>query len=247
MSAIKNISLFIPHVYGNYTSSMVGDVFNQMCFGKVKNVDFVNKMGSDGKPYNAAYIHFSEWYDNTIASNFQERVMNPQKEARVMYDDPWYWIVLENKGKKYMPSQRKPRIDLDAFNTPEKPIAAVLSQREPGSPVKTNSLAQVVHPPTPVNLENAFNTEAQAAGGVITQKEMDWAFEQMENEKMMDKMEAQMDIDDFHLATFDSRYVESLEQENQMLRSQVAYFQNLYFTETIKSQTLVDTIKNMKA
>ena len=76
---------------------------------------------------------------------------------------------------------------------------------------------------------------------------MDWAFEQMENEKMMDEMEAQMDIDDFHLATFDSRYVESLEQENQMLRSQVAYFQNLYFTETIKSQTLVDTIKNMKA
>jgi hypothetical protein len=242
MSAIKNISLFIPHVYGNYTSSMVSDVFDEMSFGRVKNVDFIHKMGTDGKAYNAAYIHFYEWYDNTVARNFQEPGLDPKREARVMYDDPWYWIVLENKGKKHVPGQRKPRIDLDAFNTPENSIAPSLSQRQPGAPVKMKSWAQVVHPPTPVNLENAFNAEAQAAGCEVTQEEMDWAYDQMENEEMMAEIENEMDIDDFHLATFDSRYVQSLEQENEMLRSQVAYFQNLYYTETIKTQTLMDTI-----
>jgi hypothetical protein len=33
-------------------------------------------------------------------------------EARVVYDEPWYWIVLENKARKHIPGERKPRIDL---------------------------------------------------------------------------------------------------------------------------------------
>ena len=32
-----------------------------------------------------------------------------------MYDEPWYWIVLENKGRKFKPDNRKPVIDLKAF------------------------------------------------------------------------------------------------------------------------------------
>jgi len=128
MSAIKNISLFIPHVYGNYTIEMVRDVFDDMNIGLVKNVDFVPKMGRDGKSYNAAYIHFYEWHDNSVARNLQEQVLNPNKEACVMYDDPWYWIVLENKGKKRVPGQRKPTIVLDAFTTPEKPVAQYVDE-----------------------------------------------------------------------------------------------------------------------
>ena len=79
MSAIKNISLFIPHVYANFTSAAVFDIIQGQGFGEVKNVDFVSKTGSDGKPYNAVYIHFYQWYDNIVARNFQERVLNPIK------------------------------------------------------------------------------------------------------------------------------------------------------------------------
>lgn len=239
MSAIQNISLYIPHVYANFTSSRVFDIIENMNIGDVKRVDFVPKNGSDGKPYNAAYIHFYQWYDNIVARNFQERVLNPAQEARIMYDDPWYWLVLENKGKKHVPGERKPRIDLDAFSTPEKPVTPVLNlnppkvQRAP----KTKSWAQVTKPPGPLNLGNDFDGEAQAADNKITQEEMDWAYEQMENAEMIAEMEA--DIQDRH-------YVESLEEENSALRSQLAYFQNLYYTETIKSQTLADTIKHIK-
>jgi hypothetical protein len=240
MSAIQNISLYIPHIYANYTSGRVFDIIENMRIGEVKRVDFVPKTGSDGKPYNAAYIHFYQWYDNIVAHNFQERVLNPAQEARIMYDDPWYWIVLENKTKKHVPGERKPRIDLDAFTTPEKPVAPILNFnpiRLQRAPQKTKSWAQAVQPPAPLNLENAFNAEAQAADNEISQEEMDWVNEQMENHEMMAEMEAEME---------DRRYVESLEQECEMLRSQVAYLQNLYYTETIKSQTLADTIKNLK-
>ena len=93
MSAIKNISLFIPHVYANFNSAAVFDIIQGQGIGEVKNIDFVSKTGSDGKPYNAVYIHFYQWHDNIVARNFQERVLNPSKEARIMYDDPWYWKV----------------------------------------------------------------------------------------------------------------------------------------------------------
>ena len=247
---------------------MVCDVFDDMRIGRVKNVDLIHKMGSDGKPYNAAYIHFYEWYDTIVARNFQERVLNPTQEARIMYDDPWYWIVLENKAKKHVPGERKPRIDIDAFNgstvkdsgfdcghtpahmkseeeaKPRNNLSPIKIQR---APVKTKSWAQAVQPPTPVKLENDFNAEAQAFDDKITQEEMDWVFEQMENEQMMADIEAEMEMEDRHLATFDTRYVQSLEEDNEILRSQLAYFQNLYQIELIKTQTLADTIKNMKA
>jgi hypothetical protein len=268
MSAIQNISLYIPHIYANYTSGRVFDIIENMRIGEVKHVDFVPKTGSDGKPYNAAYIHFYQWYDNIVARNFQERVLNPAQEARIMYDDPWYWIVLENKGKKHVPGQRKPTIDLDAFNgsiVNHKPSAGFDSGHTPAktkseeeakptnymspkefkkaaldviyAPKKAKTWANVVHPPAPLNLESAFNAEAQVVDNEITQEEMDWVYEQMEDEQMLADMEAEME---------NRHYVESLEQECEMLRSQVAYLQNLYYTETIKSQALIDTIKNIK-
>ena len=237
MSAIKNISLFIPHVYANFNSAAVFDIIQGQGIGEVKNIDFVSKTGSDGKPYNAVYIHFYQWYDNIVARNFQERVLNPSKEARIMYDDPWYWLVLQNKGKKHVPGDRKPTIDLDAFTTPEKPVAPMMNFRPlkvQRVPKTTKSWAQAVQPPAPLNLENVFNAEAQVAAEEVTQEEMDWAWEQME---------IQRERDNEHLISIDGRYVQSLEQECEMLRAQMSYFQNLYYAESIKSKAIIDTIK----
>lgn len=216
MSSIKNISLFIPHVYANYTREKVMEVFDAMLIGKVKNVDFVQKMGSDGKPYNAAYIHFHEWYDNIAAHNFQSRVLNPDKEARVMYDDPWYWIVLENKGKKRVPGERKPRLELDTLNE------SIINPK----------------PSSQVNLQNVFNAKSKSVVEEVTQKEIDLAFEQMENEQMMAEIEHEMEMDDRHLATFDTRYVKSLEEENAILRGELAHVQNLYNAVLIQKLAL---------
>jgi hypothetical protein len=180
-------------------------------------------------------------------------VLNPNKEARVMYDDPWYWIVLENKGKKRVPGQRKPTIDLDAFTTPEKPVAPMLNFRPLNvhrAPKKNNSWSQSGQLHTPVNLENAFDSEAQYMDEEIGQEEIDRAFDHMEYEmetvRMMSEMESEIEKEDQCLISIDGRYVKSIEEELDMLRSQVSYLQNIYYTETIKSQTLADTIKNMK-
>ena len=112
-SAIANMSLYIPHVFANISKKMVAETFENLRIGNVKRVDFVYKRGSNGG-FNAVYIHFNYWYDNVAACNFQERVLDPNREARIVYDEPWYWIVLENKTKKAS-SDRKPRINLEAL------------------------------------------------------------------------------------------------------------------------------------
>ena len=101
------MSVYIPHVFSNIDESRIMRVFDSLSIGKIKNIDFVAKTSKDGTVYNAAYIHFESWYDTVISKTFQERITNPDKEARLVYDEPWYWIVLENRGVKRTPTKKK--------------------------------------------------------------------------------------------------------------------------------------------
>jgi hypothetical protein len=113
LSAMFNpLSLFIPRVFANIGEDRIKRVFDSCGLGLVDRVDFVSKMDAKGQVYNSAYIHFKYWYNTASASNFVERVRNPNQEARVVYDDPWYWIVLENTGKRHGPGSRKQNINL---------------------------------------------------------------------------------------------------------------------------------------
>jgi hypothetical protein len=99
-----NISLFIPRVFINITWQEIVQVFNQLRIGKVSRVDFQKKRGRDGRAYHSVFVHFEYWYDNVAARNFQARVLDPLQEARLVYDDPWHWIVLENNWQKNIDS-----------------------------------------------------------------------------------------------------------------------------------------------
>ena len=226
MSSINNISLFVPHVYSNFTSAMVTEVFNGLHIGEVKSVDLVPKMGSDSKRYNAAYIHFTSWYDTKIAHDFQKRLLDPKQEVKVMYDHPWYWIVLENKGKKHVSGERKQTINIDSFSTPEKPIIPRLNI----TPTKIKKSKPYIKLPTPVNLEAAF--DAECANNGFTQAELDW-------------LEEQVELDDNLPAMTTDEYVKTLKDTNAMLHSQLVYFRNLYTIEYTKYQAVMETFKHL--
>jgi hypothetical protein len=226
MSAIQNISLYIPHIFANYSKDDVAWVFEDHNIGKVKNIDFISKIGQDGKEFNAAYIHFDYWFDNVTASNFQERVLNPNKEARLMYEDPWYWIVLENRARKVAPGDRKPRIDLGEF--PALSVANV-------TPMKTNEAKTC--PGAPMKAKGERQTNADT---VNLNADFD------EDEVQMNEIEALIEEEERYLANFDSRYVETLEAENMNLRAQLAWFQNALSIEQIKSQALAEAFGKIK-
>ena len=245
MSAIKNISLYIPHIFANFSKEYVAKVFENNEIGQVKNIDFVSKIGHDGKPFSAAYIHFDHWINNIIAQNFQDRVLDQNKEARLMYEDPWYWIVLENKARKVISGDRKPRIDLGNFPAiSTSQVTPVKEKKEncPNAPVKAKSYSQA----TSVNLKldsdfldvmDAFEKEFD---------ETDYEMEEILGE--MEVIEAAMEEEEenLYLVSIDSRYVETLEFENMDLRSQLMYYKNALCVEQIKTQTLAEAIGKFK-
>jgi len=200
---MQNISLYIPHVFANFTKEYVASTFERLDIGLVERVDLVAKMGTDGKPYNSAYIHFTEWHDNASARNLQERIQDPVKQARLMYDDPWFWIVLENKAQKINSGDRKKRITLE---TPIKKESNLMLTK---APVKGKSYSQVTDA-RPLSLEEAFE-----AAGINNTNTIDEACDILDDkiEAEMDDLEELMEDIDGHLITIDGRYVEELEKE----------------------------------
>jgi hypothetical protein len=116
MSQSTVMSLYIPCVFGHITKDYMIKTIEFQALGKVKNIDFVEKMGKNGNTYNSAFVHFEYWYDNIASLHFQERVKNPDKEARIVYRDPLFWACFENTAKKHIPGERKERIDLSDLN-----------------------------------------------------------------------------------------------------------------------------------
>lgn len=234
MSAINNISLYIPHIFANYTKDDVAQIFEDQNIGKIKNIDFISKFGQNGKPFSAAYIHFDHWFNNTAAANFQERVLDSEKEARIMYEDPWYWIVLENKTRKVVSGDRKPRIDLGNFPAiSTSQVTPVKEKKEncPNAPVKAKSYSQAVDIKS-VNL--SFDSDFQDV------------MDAFEAEAKIDEIEAAMEEEDQYLVSVDSRYIESIEAENMDLRAQIAYIHNALYVEQIKTQALAEAIGKTK-
>jgi len=196
----QNVSLYIPHIFPNFSKEYVAKVFEGLNIGKVKNIDFVLKIGKDCKEYNAAYIHFDFWHDTIAANNFKARVVDEKQEARIVYDEPWHWVVLENKARKYLPGERKPRIEINKPTTSDAssvsaPIAPALpfpfslneDKKYPTpqaidinkAPVKPNlkskynikkSMPTLASAPTPVKLSQDFVAEVETEAQELYQE-----------------------------------------------------------------------------
>ena len=91
---MTNKTLYSPRVFNNITEARIADIFeNKACFGQISKIDLVTK-----EKYKSAYIHFANWKDNDATRAFQKE-MDENGKAKVTYDVPWFWIVLEYKKK----------------------------------------------------------------------------------------------------------------------------------------------------
>jgi len=44
------------------------------------------------------FVYFNKWYDNVAANNLRKKIEDPNCEAKLIYSDPWYWIILPNES-----------------------------------------------------------------------------------------------------------------------------------------------------
>lgn len=150
------MSLYIPHVFDNITKEEIIKTFKSQSLGQIKSIDFVSKVGKNNVPYNAAYLHFDYWFNNTAVYNFQEKLKNPEKECRVIYDDPWYWVVLENKTKKHLPYDRKPRIALQDLTEQLKSVLSINIDTTKSHPPQIYTPCPTDLPVTPVENKKTY-------------------------------------------------------------------------------------------
>jgi hypothetical protein len=178
----------------NIGEDRIQKVFEKLRLGKIKHVDFVLK--PNGK--SSAYVHLEQWYDNVASVNFQERVRNPEKEARIVYDEPWYWVVLENTSQKRLPRQRKMYIDVSGLNTPSSSKPVVI----PDTPIKKTDFKDRI----PISCSYDYESWKIKNNGTIKNLNSDF------------DIEAVFKKDDNDMISIDGRYIKTVEDENASLR-----------------------------
>jgi hypothetical protein len=99
MTFNNKLSLFIPRIVPEWASQdMIVDKFKAHDIGTINRVDFVEKQSGMGVKYYQAFLHFDNWDDNACTRNIQERIYDSERSARLVYDEPWYWILLKNNN-----------------------------------------------------------------------------------------------------------------------------------------------------
>ena len=95
----QRLSLVIPRVFPQYIDeAKIIKIFRDQKLGEIFKVSIVRMPNEKGRKYPIykAYLYFSVWYESIIVQNFQDRIYGKHRQARVVYDDAWYWTVFQN-------------------------------------------------------------------------------------------------------------------------------------------------------
>lgn len=216
------MSLFIPHIFPNFDQKYITNAFAKI--GDVKEVDFIAKKDRDGKLFNAVYIHFNKWYQDSNTTKILDYI-NKYGSAKFYHHETWYWIVLPNTAKKHIPGARKVTLDISGLtNTDISSIEKTLEKQkdDPICPSAPEKQKNITEKSISTNLNSKFEECAQMGNECFDINE--WDIEACEDEANMAEIEAILDseekalqIEDSNLIAIDYRYVQSLEQENLML------------------------------
>ena len=204
----KQTSLFVPHIFANIDEERIKSVIeNAAKYGKVNQIDLIPKNSADGKAYNSAYIHFESWNEDEKTQKFLAHLKDTSKQTHIIYDKPWYWIVLENTSS----DKKKTKTPPNSPDLKEFPPLTPTGQMPPNAAVWVNLLEPLTLTPPRLN-------KKREAPGAPTKKRKAPAAAAVHN---LDKEFADLDFptDDENMNLVDADYVYHMEQNNMQLRN----------------------------
>jgi hypothetical protein len=99
----------------------------------VSRVDFVEFEHPDAN-FCFAVVHILFWIPGVISKHFRERIQS-QREARIVYSDPSYWVVLPYTQKQNVQKKTiRAEASLEAYSTPPTPISSYTFAPPPFAP-----------------------------------------------------------------------------------------------------------------
>jgi hypothetical protein len=70
----------------------IKNTFEKLQIGLIDRID-IKKNGNNYK----AFVYFKTWYDTLQNRHIQSKMLDPKQIAKLVYDDPNYWILLKCK------------------------------------------------------------------------------------------------------------------------------------------------------
>ena len=132
-------SLYIPRVHRNQMhEGYVKRVFECQQIAIVSRVDFVEFEHPDAN-FCFAVVHILFWIPGVISKHFHERIQS-QREARIVYSDTSYWVVLPYTQKQQKKDIIRAEASLETYNssgTPSTPISSYTFAPPPFAPAPT--------------------------------------------------------------------------------------------------------------
>jgi hypothetical protein len=103
----------------------------------VSRVDFVEFEHPDAN-FCFAVVHILFWIPGVISKHFRERIQS-QREARIVYSDPSYWVVLPYTQKQNIQKKTaRAEASLETYSTPPPtPISSYTFAPAPFAPAPT--------------------------------------------------------------------------------------------------------------
>lgn len=128
-------SIYIPRVHRNQMrEAFLKRVFECQHIAIVSRVDFVEYEHPDAN-FCFAVVHVLFWIPGVISKHFRERIQS-QREARIVFSDPSYWVVLPYTQKQKKDSVRS-EASLETYSTPPTPISSYTFAPAPFAPAPT--------------------------------------------------------------------------------------------------------------
>ncbi len=100
------LSVYIPIVDEKINDTAIKAVFEHLGLGVISRVDFV--YSSLGKKQ--AFLHFTEWFDCDKSRKVQRDILDPSVNARLVYDNPRFWPLFQNRNPVENPKLTTPNI-----------------------------------------------------------------------------------------------------------------------------------------
>ena len=113
-------SMCIPRVYSNINERRVRKIFYNLGYPEIEEIDFVkcegvNKQTGRPQSYNRVFIHFKvmEISCQTTTIHASINKILDGEQVKIVYDDPWYWMVSLSKSVRPEKRPAPPRIVLE--------------------------------------------------------------------------------------------------------------------------------------
>ena len=103
-------SVFIPRVFSNIREERISMVFRDQNIGETSKIDLIKKTNAKGDRYNMAFVHFDSLFDTDAARSFKQDVEDPEFKTKLVYEDPWFWLVLPFEEKKPVEQHQQPMV-----------------------------------------------------------------------------------------------------------------------------------------